>query len=202
MVPFAKKNTLEQTGFKLTDDGFIHSGISYKFDEVVETLCYRQVFELKTLFIGSDFTHSIGILFGIETGEVIRLTEQPTWFSKSTLDRVEHVQNIFNHVSEKTFENRINKYTRQVEEQGFYEYSGWRFFPEQNKIIDIERKRAYSTLTTKFFKSYGFIKVVNEADGFGEKISNKFKDETGIHTLTNMDVFFALLKYYFNIEWK
>jgi len=56
MVPFTKKNTLEQTGFKLTNDGFIHRGINYNFDEVLKTIIFRQVFELKTVLVGSYFT--------------------------------------------------------------------------------------------------------------------------------------------------
>lgn len=202
VAPLIKKNTLEQTKFKLTEHGFISSGLNYSFDDVVETKSIRQVFELKTVFVGSDYTHSISILFTMKSGENIQLTEQSTMTYTSKLERVEHIQNIFNTVSSKSFNARVSKYIKQVENQGFYEYSGWRFFPEQKKLINIETKRAYSTQATSFLKSYGFIEVVSKAEGLGEKLSRKIKGSVGINTLIDTDVFFALLKHFFNLEWK
>lgn len=114
MVSFTKKNTLEQTGFKLTSEGFIHRGVSYKFDEVVETRSYRKVFERKIIMVGSDFTHGMSIIFVMKSGENVQLTEQPTWLSDSKLDRVEQIQKIFDTISDKTFHNRARKYLNQA----------------------------------------------------------------------------------------
>lgn len=199
---FTKKNTLEQTGFKLTSEGFVHRGINYKFEEVDATRSARGVFEYKVLFVGSDFHHSISVIFLMKSGENVQLTEQPTWFYDSKNEKVVHIQNIFNIVSEKTFQNRLKKYLNQVEKDGFFEYAGWHFYPEQKKIIDVEKKRAYSIQTTKFLKQYGFISVVNEADGFKEKIIRKINGNRGINTITDTDVFFVLLKHFFNLSWK
>ncbi|MEY3785804.1 MAG: hypothetical protein RLZ75_9 [Pseudomonadota bacterium] len=202
-APLFKKNTLEQTGFKLLNDGFIYSGINYKFEDVLVTGAYRSTLETKHLMIGSDFTHSISIIFKMQTGETVQVTEQPTWLSNSKLEKVEQIQNIFNIVSEKTFQNRVNKYLTQVEKQGFFEYAGWLFYPEQKKIIDNIKKRAYSIKTTTLLKGYGYIQVKSEADGIGTKINNYLiSGYPVISTLENTDVFFALLKHFFDFEWK
>jgi len=202
MVPLFKKNTLEQTGFMLTKNGFVHRGINYSFEEVIQTSSIRQVFETRVVGVGSEYAHSIGILFVMVSGENVQITEQPTWFSTSTLKRVEQIQSIFNFVSEQTFHNRANKYLKQFELQGYFEYSGWIFYPEKMKMVLKEKKLAYSVQTTKFLRNYGYIKVLNESDSIGDKIRNKFKSDVVINTLIDTDVFFALLKKFFYLEWK
>lgn len=202
VAAFTKKNTLEQTGFKLTAEGFVHRGINYKFDEVTETGIYRSVFEHKYVAMGmSTFHHSVSILFVMKSGENVQITEQPTLLHDSTENKVEFIENAFNIISNRTFQNRSQKYVKQIEENGFFEYANWHFYPEQQKIIDVEKKRAYPIKTTKFLKQYGFISVVNQADGFGEKIIRKINGDRGISTIRDTDVFFALLKHFFNLAW-
>jgi hypothetical protein len=203
MVPFTKKNTLEQTGFKLTDNGFHYRGINYKLDDVKETRIYKIVSKVNTIGIGTtNISYSISILFEMKTGEHVQLTEQPTWLSNSKIDKVEQIQNIFNIVSEKTFQNRVEKYLTQVYQQGYFEYAGWRYYPEQKKIIDMGNNRAYSTQTTKFLRSYDYITVVDESDGLSEKIKAKLSGYAKISTLADTDVFYTLLKHFFSLEWK
>ena len=202
VAAFFKKNTLKQTGFSLNADGFTHSGLSYKFSDVIETLIYRQVFETKVLLVGSDYDHSISIVFVMRSGERIQLTEQPTWLGSSKMDKVEKIQEIYNIVSEKSFQTRINKYVQQINEKGYYEYTGWRFFPKDQKLVNVETQRAYSTQAAQLLRSYGFIAVSNEADGTAEKLRQRMKGPVGIRTLQDTDVFFALLNHYFGLHWK
>jgi hypothetical protein len=202
MAAFFKKNTLEQTRFTLTTEGFAYAGLNYAFADVVETVIYRQVFETKVLLVGSDRDHSISILFVMRTGERVQLTEQPTWLGSSKVDKVERIQEIYNLVSAKTFENRLKKYLDQLKSFGYFEYASWRFYPDQKKVINTETQRAYSSQTSKFMRSYGFIEVISEADGLGARLSQKVKGQIGITTLHDTDVFFALLKHQFNLTWK
>jgi len=131
--PLFKKNTLEQTSFEFTDDGFLYRGVNYDFDEVRGVSRYRQALETKYLMVGSDHTHGISILFEMNSGEKVQLTEQPTWLSSSKPEKVEKIERIFARVSEKTFHNRAQKYLEQVNRRGFFEYSGWYFYPDKRK---------------------------------------------------------------------
>ena len=47
VAAFKKKNTLEQTGFALSDGGFTYCNKPYRFDDVIETRIFRSVLEHK-----------------------------------------------------------------------------------------------------------------------------------------------------------
>lgn len=202
MPAFFKKNTLEQTRFSLTEYGFLYAGLSYKFIDVLETRIYRQVLETKVLLVGSEHDHSISIVFVMRTGEQVQITEQPTWLGNSKLGKVEKIQEIYNVVSEKSFQTRVEKFVRQVDSQGYFDYAGWRFVPSDHKIINLELRRAHSTKTSRLLRSYGFVAVQGEVDGFAEKIKTRMSGSAGFGTLQDTDVIFALLKHYFGLQWQ
>jgi len=191
VAPLKKKNTLSQTGFKLTDSGIFYKGIEYDFNQIAEASRHRHRLETKVLLVGSDYTHSISILFKMFTGEQVQLTEQPTMFSSSKEENVE-----------KTFKNRVKKYLEQIDQRGFFEYSGWHFYPKQNEIINYSKGDKYKIEDIRMLKSYGFIEIKNKNEDLGQKLRHKIKGSIGINTVTNTDVFFALLKHCFNLEWK
>jgi len=62
-------------------------------------------------------------------------------------------------------------------------------------------RAGYASQTSKFMRSFGFIEVISEVDGPGARLSQKIKGRVGIGTLQDTDVFFALLKHYFNLTW-
>lgn len=131
VAAFKKKNTLMQTGFALTDDGFTYCNKLYGFEDVVETKIIRSVFEHKVILVGSEYHHSVSIVIGVKSGELLQVTEQPTWLSDSKLNSVEYIENLFSVISQKSWGNRVKKYTKQVNDTGYYEYNGWRFYPLQ-----------------------------------------------------------------------
>jgi len=196
-----KKNTLEQTNFELLVDGFIYAGLTYSFSEVDEIRSLRRVLETKTLLVGSDCDHSISVVFGMKSGEQIQLTEQSTWTGKSSAEKVKAIEEIYSEVARRTFESRMKKYLVQIRDSGYFVYSGWHFFPAQRKIVNMGSRRAYSTQTSKLLKSNGFIEVVSETDGLGEKLRRKVSGPVGFGTLIDSDVFFALLRHNFGLAW-
>ncbi len=203
VAPLTKKNTIEKTGFRISDDGFFYNNLKYGFDDVVETRIIRSVFEVKTIGVGvTSSASSISIIFAMKDGGNVQLTEQPTMFSNSRLDEIDRIQNIFIRISDKTFNSRVAKYTKQLEVNEYFTYAGWRFYPQQRKIVNIEKSRSYSLESTKLLKSYGFITVVDMNESVAEKLSRKISGDIGINTISDTDVIFALLKGLFNIEWK
>ena len=204
VAPLKKKHTLAQTGFQLTDTGFLYQGTPYRFADVIETKRFRSVLETK--FVTGDSIskdHSISVVFVMNSGVNIQLTEQPTWTSGSKVDNVEQIEQIFETVSRKTWENRIGKYTRQVDELGYFDYGGWRLYPKRLQIVDIEKAETYDILETTFSKRYGFIALTKKNAGIGSRLLRKMiTGERGISTLVDTDVFFALLKHYFRLEWR
>lgn len=202
VAAFKKKNTLEQTGFSLTDDGFTHCNKFYRFDDVIETRIFRSVLEHKVILVGSDYHHSVSIMIRVKSGELLQVTEQPTWLSNSKLSSVEHVESLFSVISQKSWDHRVQKYTRQVNDVGYYEYNRWRFYPNQRKIQYLENNKYYDLNSVNFLKSYGFIAVNEKNASLSSKlIKNLVGGQVGIGTVIDTDVFFALLKHFFGISW-
>jgi len=198
VAAFKKKHTLEQTGFALTDGGFTYCQNFYRFEDVIETRIFRSVLEHKVILVGSDYHHSVSIMIGVKSGELLQVTEQPTWLSDSKLSSVEHVENLFSVISQKSWDSRVQKYTRQVDDVGYYEYNGWRLYPKQRKIQELKNNKYFDLNSVNLLKGYGFITVKEKNEGLGSKLfKGLIGGEVGIGTLIDTDVFFALLKHYF-----
>jgi hypothetical protein len=202
-APLKKKNTLEQTGFELVEDGFIYQNKIYKFTDVIETRIFRSILEQKVVFVGSDYHHSVSVVIGVKSGEILQITEQPTWLSNSKLSSVEYIENAFAVISQKSWDNRIVKYTKNLDDLGYFEYNGWRFYTKQRKIQNIHYNKYYDLSSINFGKRYGFITVKEKIEGIGSKLIKKLVGgrEVGIGTLIDTDVFFYLLKQYFGVYW-
>lgn len=202
VAAFKKKHTLEQTGFALVDGGFTYCDRTYRFEDVTETRIFRSVLEHKVVLVGSEYHHSVSIMIGVKSGELLQVTEQPTWLSDSKLSSVEYVERLFSVISQKSWDNRVQKYTRTVEEHGYFEYNGWRFYTEQRKIQDLAKNKYYDLNSVDLLKSYGFITVRDKHEGLGSKLlKSVVGGQVGFGTLIDTDVFFALLKHFFGISW-
>ena len=201
VAAFKKKNTLEQTGFALVDGGFSYCNKDYRFEDVIETRILRSVLEHKIILVGSEHHHSVAIMIGMKSGESLQVTEQPTWLSNSKLSSVEHVENLFSIISQKSWDNRVLKYTKSLDDLGYFEYNGWRFYNNKQKFQDIKNNKYYDLDSINLIKSYGFIAVKEKNEGIGSRfIKSLIGGQIGIGTLIDTDVFFALLKHYFGIS--
>ena len=202
VASFKKKNTLEQTEFALVDGGFTYRNKIYRFEDVIETRIIRSVLEHKVVLVGSDYHHSVSIMIGVKSGEMLQITEQPTWLSDSKTSSVEHIENIFSVISEKSWDNRVLKYTKNIDDIGYFEYNGWRFYTKQRKIQDVNKNKYYDLSSVDLLKSYGFIAVKEKNQSLGSKLFKNFVgSQVGIGTLIDTDVFFTLLKHFFGISW-
>ena len=203
-----KKNTLEQTQFELTPEGFLYRGLKYAFSDVIETRSYRAIHQTQYVGMGVTTSHNpaMSFLLLMKDGEQVQVTEQSTWTHSSKQERVDQVQVAFDVICTQTFQQRAKRYTDQPQSIGYFEYGGWRFFPEQGKVIDSASTRAHAISHTQFLRSYGFIEIVPKNESIAAKFIRKAKQEFngsryGIGTLTDTDVFFALLAHYFRLQW-
>ncbi len=202
VAAFKKKNTLEQTGLALVDGGFTYSNKIYKFEDVIETRIIRSVLEHRVVLVGSEYHHSVSIMIGVKSGDLLQVTEQPTWLSDSNLSSVEHVENMFSIIAQKSWDNRVLKYTKNIDDLGYFEYNGWRFYTKQYKIQHIKNNKYYDLRSVDLLKSYGYIEVKEKNEGLRSKLINSLVGgKVGIGTLIDTDVFFALLKHFFEFSW-
>lgn len=208
IAPLFKKNTIEQTGFDVSDDGFSYKGRPYKLSDVEEIRSYRVMHQTRQIPMGASENHNPAISFIIKMrdGESIQVTEQSTLISSSNNKRVEHLQATIDYITKKTFGQRVAKYLAQIEGNGYFDYGTWRFSTSQRKIIDMTSGKGYLASELNFLRSYGFIEMVPKNESLVEKVLRKSKQEIsgkrwGIGTLVDTDVFFSLLEHFFKLKW-
>ncbi len=208
IAPLFKKNTLEQTGFAVSDDGFTYKGRTYKLTDVVETRSYRVIYRTKYIPLGFSDSHDPAFSFVLvmRDGEAIQVTEQSTLLSSSKQERVDQIQKAYDFICEHTFDQRAQKYVSQIEANGYFDYGVWRLSPSQQKLLDTTSGKGYSVSDMQFFRGYGFIELVPTNENLMAKVLRKSKQELsgrrfGIDTLSDGDVFFALLAHYFHLNW-
>lgn len=208
IAPLFKKNTLEQTGFSVSDDGFSYRGRSYRLADVVETRSYRVIHQTRHIPLGVTESHDPAFTFVLvmRDGEAVQVTEQSTLLSSSKQERVDQLQATYDFICENTFDQRARKYVVQVEANGFFDYGKWRLAPSQQKFIHVATGKGYSVADLQFIRDYGFIEIVPANEGLVAQALRKSKQEVtgkrlGIGTLSDGDVFYALLSHYFHIKW-
>lgn len=208
IAPLFKKNTLEQTGFVVVNDGFSYKGRTYKLADVVETRSYRVIHQTRHIPLGVTESHNPAFSFVLimRDGEAVQVTEQSTLLSSSKQDRVDQLQKSYDFICQSTFQHRAQKYVTQIEANGYFDYGAWRLSTSQQKIIDTTSGKGYSVSELQFLRSYGFIELVPSNEGLVAKALRKSKQELsgnrfGIGTLSDGDVFFALLAHYFHLNW-
>ena len=103
-APLFRRNTLEHAGFGWKPEGFEFRGAIYSLAEVSQILRYAVRFETKVLLVGSDFTHSISVVFATTSGHRLQITEQSTWFYDSKPNRVARIQEIYESIAARSFD--------------------------------------------------------------------------------------------------
>jgi hypothetical protein len=207
VAPLTRKNTIEQTGFSLTQIGFTYSGKHYTDADVLAIKSYRVIHRTHCVMISKhDHDPAISFILVLKDGTEAQVTEQSTWTYNSNQDRVNKLQEALDEICKRTFNQRVRKYTSQVEATGFYQYGVWRFFPQQKRFSDTASGRTFSVGETKLLRHYGFIEVQDRSEALSAKLIRRAKEEMlggryGISTLEDGDVFFALLNHYFQIRW-
>ena len=208
IAPLFKKNTLEQTGFAVSDDGFSYKGRTYKLADVVETRSYRVIYQTKYIPSGITDSHDPAFSFVLvmRDGEAVQVTEQSTLLSSSKQERVDQLQKAYDFICKSTFDQRAQRYVNQVEANGYFDYGVWRLSPSQQKLIDTTSGKGYSVSDLQFLRGYGFIELIPTNESLVAKALRKSKQELsgkrfGISTLSDGDVFFALLAHYFHLKW-
>lgn len=207
VAPLTRKHTIEQTGFQLTPGGFTYGGKQYRDADVVSVKSYRVIHQTHHVLIGTDeHDPAISFVLTLRDGTDAQVTEQSTWGYSSKQDRVNRLQADLNEICKRTFEQRVRKYTSQVEASGFYQYGVWRFFPQQKRFSDTSTGRIFALNETKLLLHFAFIEVQDRSEGLAAKLLRRTKEETlggryGIPTLEDRDVFFALLAHFFQVSW-
>ncbi|MFX9912094.1 hypothetical protein ABTP43_19990, partial [Acinetobacter baumannii] len=86
--------------------------------------------------------------------------------------------------------------------KGYFDYNEWRFYPNQQVIQDTKKNKVYNLDSTELLKSPEYITVKEKNAGLGSKLMQSLVGKPSIIiTRTDTDVFFTLLKHFFDLSW-
>ena len=192
----------------MTPSGFMYHGVAYAFADVVALRSYRLIHRTHHIPMGVSTEHdpAIGFVVYTKDGETIQVSEKSTLLSSSKEARIDLLAHAVDEISEKTFQQRVQKYVDQVQRGGQFQYAGWRFFPGQQKVVD-PKVTPYGIAQTEFLRGFGYLQVVSRSEGGALKFLRKAKDgftgnvSNAINTIEDTDAFYALLSHYFQLKW-
>jgi hypothetical protein len=202
VAPLKKKHTIEQSSFTFNDDYFKYSRNKYSYEDIIELRIVRTRLELRTIGVGSDYSYGIGVEIKMNDNEMLKLIEQPTMFSKEDLENIKYIEEFIEIASHKSWENRVKNYSDQVNKKGYFTYANWNLYIEDEILFDKKTDKEYQLNSINLGKRYGVLVINNKKKSFTDKLIGSISGkEILIDTLTNTDVFFALLKHYFKLSW-
>ena len=143
VAPFRKKNTVEQTFFRFNENFFNYFSNQYLYEDINEIRIARSKFELKVIGVGSDYSYAIATEIKMNNYEILKITEQPTFFSKEDLSKIKYIEDFIAIALKKSLRNRLKKYTEQVELNKYFSYSDWFFYVEDRVLFDIKNNKKY-----------------------------------------------------------
>jgi len=203
VAAFRKKNTVEQTFFHFNENFFNYFSNQYLYEDINEIRIARSKFELRVIGVGSDYSYAIAIEIKMNNYEILKITEQPTFFSKEDQSKIKYIEDFIAIALKKSLRNRLKKYTDQVELNKYFSYSDWFFYVEDRVLFDKKNNKKYQINSINIFKHYGALEIKQKNNSFvNELLQNTFGKPIVIDTLTDTDMFFTLLKHYFQISWE
>jgi len=165
----------------LLPDSISYRGRTYPYSSVIHLGRFARKTSLNFIPIG-DYLRITIYIEGIEKP----ITVQNSFGMLFTTSRLKR---IYKSLVEKTFHLRIKNYLKQLDNKGFFDYGGAKFFSAGYVLIDNQK---INLLTAKvWLEPFEF--VFKEPTGF-------FTRKRRVSTDIDQDVFLALLKKLYRIE--
>lgn len=188
--------------FRLEDETIFWKGTNYPLSSI-KHLIYRRVItkhSVNLVYAGKSSSGEICIVLDDEQKIKLSIKEgRPILFvlKVSMSEALEQLHELYIYLAKKTFEKRISTYIHQIEKQGYFEYTGDKFYPH-SKVV--HRKTEFSLENTNFYRKPGYLGLKLKFSNLTGWIKSTFT-EIEIHTDTDTDVFYTLLDRYMGLRW-
>lgn len=115
--------------FRLEDDMIYWKGTSYPLSSIKHLIYRRVLIEHRVNLTYAGKSRSSVLCIILDNEQKIKLSikeRRPILFvlKTSMSEALEKLKGLYIYLSEKTFEKRISLYIRQIEKQGYFEYTG------------------------------------------------------------------------------
>lgn len=208
MVAFRRRNTVKQTSFSYNkyEKNFYYRNEVHSIEEIRS---------IKKIFFEGNDEHppAFSAIIYMENGLAFQVSEQSTFFLHGSASNIHEVNEKFKILMEKTYIKRWVKYARELKTMGYFTYSNWRFYPEDNKIFNIESGAFFDMNSLIFIKIYsdkarillGY-QVVNKKEKLHSLFFRKFleiffgRKKNLLSTVEDTDIFEMLMKDFFSLS--
>lgn len=198
-----EKNDLKH--FRLTDTGFSCKDRDYAFDQIASLyfLLLRTSQRMNLLEIGE--ANSATLELTITDGGFIRLLVDehgPLYgLNWNKADAIKNLINIYATLARASFPHRLKRYEGQLDERGYFEHDGCKFFPP--KRIEF-RTRNFDLNDHKLVRGPTFVEIRPRSDGMLQKLKREFTlaRTPGFDTRKDGDVLFDMLERHYRIRFK
>lgn len=188
---------LQHKKFQISDDGFRYKDIQYSFDNVLSIFFNRVVTKQRLNLINVGEPESAGLLIKLLDGKKIKLSVDESsfimGFNRNKKEEIFNLIKIYKHLSEASFESRIQRYLSQTELNGYFEYEGCRFYPGEKIVVG---GYEYTSKNTSFTRRNGYIELeIDENSSFGS-----MKSPNHFNTQWDLDVIIILMNKFFHLR--
>jgi hypothetical protein len=192
-VPLTRKHALEDSDFQLNEHGFQYYGVNHSYEDVVTVGFLYRTYESIS---------GVSIVLVMNDGLRIQLTEQPTLLSDGKPWNINIIQRIYIQVAQKTFSARAKKYFDQIDRLGYFQYAGWKFFPSQEKFLDLSSGQIYfrEDVDIYRYRDQSFMEFRRKNEGIIGGLKRKFTSPVGFETIYDKDVIYEILSRYFRVS--
>lgn len=139
--------------------------------------------------------------------EVFKLEESretAPWYSGPNEEIIKKIRDIYIKIADATFDQRFMMYVNKMCDSGFFDYAGWKLFPDQNRfeLKSISYHLGSYTLGRSTGNT-GHIELAEKNDNLGGKMKKFLLSSVPprIDTVKDPDILFAILEKYFGIRW-
>ena len=205
MVGFNFFEKRQYKDFQLHEDSFVYKDRLYKFADIKNIYFEWMNINQYRNFTKIQEAQKIEVKLLMTDGDKIRISfdESGFWYGskKKKEEDINNLKEVYSYIAAKTFENRLSYYLRQIEKNGFFEYGGCQFYPN-NKIGFQGRDFLLNSST---FVNWGsWIEMRKKNWGMLDKMKRELTltKLPSFETNEDTDVIFFLLDKLFGLRWK
>ncbi len=191
---------------QVEENGFSYEGEFHEFNDIAHIFFTRINTSQRLNFMKVGDVDSSYLYLTLVSGKKIKLSFDEAGifigFNSDKKTDLKNLTDIYLFLSEKSFKERMDRYIKEIETEGYFLYDKCRFYPSERKIIF--RSKEYPIDSSSLLKGAGYIELRKKEFGFLDKLKREVSltKTPQFNTQTDSDVIFSLLDHYFKLRWK
>lgn len=202
---------IELKKFSLSENGFVIGNLMHKYEDEyhgfdeIKHLFFRQVHIIQKLnFSTVGEADKSELVITLLNNKKLRISIDESgilFINKNKQAELSNLKDFYLCLAQQSFHIRLLHYRKEIEEKGYFEYDGCRFYPA-NRII-LFRDIAFPRDTSEFLLGQGYIEMRKKHRTTWDKVK-KGLSLTKLPRFcvnTDTDIIFFLLEKYFGMRW-